>query len=125
MKSGSGDCLHAVASREVSVDEVLAAEVLHAAGNVGHKLHQHLRGEVLSGRAQRQEADVEFLHSRGRHRLSCLWTLADTNSLLLLRGPKFQRSVALIMFVFLNGTLQGLAAYSSSWFQNNTSIIDK
>lgn len=39
--------LHAVASCEVSVDEVLAAEVLHPSGNIGHKLHQHLWREVL------------------------------------------------------------------------------
>lgn len=29
------------------MDEVLAAEVLHPTGNVSHKLHQHLRREVL------------------------------------------------------------------------------
>lgn len=39
--------LHAVASCKVSVDEVLAAEVLHPSGNISHKLYQHLRGEVL------------------------------------------------------------------------------
>lgn len=39
--------LHAVASCEVSMDEVLAAEVLHPSGNISHKLHQHLRREVL------------------------------------------------------------------------------
>lgn len=39
--------LHAVASCEVSMDEVLATEVLHPSGNISHKLHQHLRREVL------------------------------------------------------------------------------
>jgi len=42
-----GLCLHAVASGEVSVDEVLSAEVLHPSGNIGHELYQHLRWEVL------------------------------------------------------------------------------
>lgn len=45
---------HAVSSRQVSVDEVLAAEVLHPPGNVRHELHQHLRREVLQDREKKQ-----------------------------------------------------------------------
>lgn len=41
-KTEEEEGLHAVASCKVPVDEVLAAEVLHPSGNVGHKLHQHL-----------------------------------------------------------------------------------
>lgn len=52
-------CLHAVASCEVSVDEVLSAEVLHPSGNVSHELHQHLRREVLQDTVT--EGDKQFI----------------------------------------------------------------
>ena len=57
-------CLHAVASGEVSVDEVLAAEVLHPSGNIGHKLYQHLRREVLQDSTERERGvRVSVTHS--------------------------------------------------------------
>lgn len=52
--------LHAVASSEVSVDEVLAAEVFHPSGDVCHKLYQHLRRQVLKDRKIRVLALIAF-----------------------------------------------------------------
>lgn len=62
-RSEENEGLHAVASCEVSVDEVFAAEVLHPSGNIRHKLHQHLWREVLK---QTQALSYFFLSVQQR-----------------------------------------------------------
>lgn len=62
-KRGFG--LHAVTSSEVSVDEVLAAEVLHPSSDICHKLHQHLRRKVLKDRKIKVSAPILFCTVEG------------------------------------------------------------
>lgn len=57
--------LHAVTSSEVSVDEVLAAEVLHPSGDICHELHQHLRRQKLKHRKMKVLAFILFCTVEG------------------------------------------------------------
>lgn len=128
-------CLHAVAGSEVSVDEVLVAEVFHSPGNIGHELNQHLRWEVLQDNAERNKfcfcslsnkADVYFLCNRGHQSPSCFkseWSIPLLQILLMWKQyssaplcswklcmgvPILCMDLVLIRLVLPNFALQGL-----------------
>lgn len=50
---------HAVPGRQVPVDEPLGTQILHAAGDVCHELHQHLSGQELGGQGRREMRSAE------------------------------------------------------------------